>query len=94
MQSKEKPVLTKKTFKREVAVVLLIWLVYVVETKDVEIVEVLVWPIFSFAAASFGFDAYGKLQQGPTKPSHGRGTERSSKRPSREDQLTDDWDNK
>mgnify|MGYP000571224322 CR=1 FL=1 len=55
MQSKEKPVLTKKTFKRELAVVLLIWLVYVVETKDVEIVEVLVWPVFSFAAASFGF---------------------------------------
>ena len=64
MQSKETQEQTKykKTFKREVAVLLLIWLVYLVETKDVEIIQVLVWPIFSFAAASFGFDAYGKLR--------------------------------
>ena len=83
-----------KTFKRELAIALIVWLVYIVEVKDVHIIEILVWPIFSYVTAAFGLDAYGKLQQGSTKPSHGRGTERSSKRPSREDQLTDDWGNK
>ena len=84
----------EKTYKRELAIILLVWFIYLVETKDINIVEVTIWPVFSFVTAAFGFDAYGKLQQGSTKPSHGRGTERSSKRPSREDQLTDDWDNK
>ena len=86
--------MTEKTYKRELAIILLVWFIYLVETKDINIVEVTIWPVFSFVTAAFGFDAYGKLQQGSTKPSHGRGTERSSKRPSREDQLTDDWDNK
>ena len=45
-----------KTYKRELAVALLVWLIYVVEVKDATIVEILVWPIFSFAAAAFGFD--------------------------------------
>ena len=83
-----------KTFKRELAIALIMWLVYIVEVKDVQIIEILVWPIFSYVTAAFGLDAYGKLQQGSTKPSHGRGNQRSSKHPSREDQLTDDWDNK
>lgn len=50
----------KKTFKRELAVVLLVWLMYVVEVKDVSIIEVLVWPIFAFAGAAFGFDSFSK----------------------------------
>jgi hypothetical protein len=50
----------KKTYKRELAVTLLVWLAYVVEVKDVSIVEVLVWPIFAFVGAAFGFDAWGK----------------------------------
>ena len=86
--------MTEKTYKRELAIILLVWFIYLVETKDINIVEVTIWPVFSFVTAAFGFDAYGKLQQGSTKPSHRRGTERSSKRPSREDQLPDDWDNK
>lgn len=49
-----------KTYKRELAVSLLIWLVYLVEVKDVTLVEVLVWPIFAFVGAAFGFDAWGK----------------------------------
>ena len=56
-----------KTYKREVAIALIVWLAYVVEVKDAEIIEILVWPIFSFAAAAFGFDAYGKLQQSNNK---------------------------
>jgi hypothetical protein len=59
--------MTEKTFKREVAVAMLIWLVYLVETKDIELIEILLWPIlaplFACSAAAFGFDAYGKLQQ-------------------------------
>lgn len=60
-----------KTYKRELAVVLLIWLVYVVEVKGPEIVEILVWPVFTFAALSFGLDWFGKspssLQQPTSK---------------------------
>ena len=67
-----------KTYKRELAVILLVWLMYVVEVKDATIVEILVWPVFSFAAAAFGFDQYAKLQQGSSKSSNRRGTERSS----------------
>lgn len=52
--------MAKKTFKRELAIALLIWLAYVVEVKDVSVVEVLVWPIFAFVGAAFGFDAWGK----------------------------------
>jgi len=75
-----------KTYKRELAVALLLWLVYVVEVKDVTIIEVLVWPIFSFAAAAFGFDAYGKLQRNSSQSPDRRGAERSSEHT--------DWENK
>lgn len=80
-----------KTFKREVAVSLLLWLVYIVEVKDVQVIEVLVWPIFSFAAAAFGFDQYAKLQRKSPQSSNGGRTERSSQRTGREDQQPDDW---
>ena len=58
----------KRTFKREVAVALLVWLVYIVETKDVQIIEVLAWPIFSYVGAAFGFDSWGKQIVGKTLP--------------------------
>lgn len=77
----------RKTYKREIAVALLVWLMYVTEFKDATLVEVLVWPVFSFAAAAFGFDQYAKLQQPPSQTSNRRGSERSSQRPSREDKL-------
>jgi hypothetical protein len=65
----------EKTFKREVALLCLVWLVYIVETKDVEVINVLAWPIFSYVAAAFGFDAFGKLRDKSPKPSGGRGAE-------------------
>lgn len=74
----------KKTFKRELAVALLLWLVYIVEVKDASIIEILVWPIFSFAAAAFGFDAYGKLQQTTKSSDRGR-PQHSSQYSDRED---------
>jgi hypothetical protein len=84
----------QKTFKREVAVIMLLWLAYIVETKDVEVINVLVWPIFSFAAASFGLDVYSKLHRNTPEPSNGRGAERSSQRPSRPNEQSDNWDDK
>lgn len=81
-----------KTYKRELAVALLLWLVYVVEVKEPTIVEILVWPVFSFAAAAFGFDQYAKLQQSAPRTTHRRGSERSSERTGREDQLPDPRD--
>lgn len=77
----------RKTYKREIAVALLVWLMYVTEFKDATLVEVLVWPVFSFAAAAFGFDQYAKLQQSSGQTSNRRGTERSSQRPSGENKL-------
>lgn len=73
-----------KTYKRELAVALLLWLVYIVEVKDDTLVEILVWPVFSFAAAAFGFDQYSKLQQ-TTKSSDRRRSQHSSQHTDRED---------
>ena len=82
-----------KTYKRELAVLLILWLVYIVEVKDVAIIEILVWPVFSFAAAAFGFDQYSKLQQATKSPHRGR-TERSSQRTGGEDKYPDLGDDK
>jgi len=85
----------KKTFKREIAVALLLWLVYVVEVKDVSVIEVLVWPIFAFLGAAFGLDAYSKqLQQQPTEPTDRRGSEGSSEYTGGEDQQSDSRNDK
>lgn len=67
----------KKTFKREVALGLLIFLGYVVETKGPEIVELLVWPVFTFAALAFGLD-WGHRQLQPDRLSPGHRPECSS----------------
>jgi hypothetical protein len=67
----------KKTFKRELAVILLLWLAYIVETKDVAIIEILVWPVFTYVGAAFGFDAFGKLQQSRDKSTDGGRSEYS-----------------
>ena len=70
-----------KTYKREVALLLFVWLAYIVETKDVNIIEILVWPVFTFSALAFGMDWFGKsggVRGQPTEPTDGRGSERSS----------------
>ena len=56
MQSKE----TKKSYKREVAVILMLGLGWVVYSGNLAMVEVLVWPVFAFATAAFGLDSYAK----------------------------------
>ena len=68
-----------KTYKREIAILLFIWLAYIVETKDVNVIEILVWPIFTFSALAFGMDWFGKsggLRGQPTEPTDGRGPRR------------------
>lgn len=80
--------MSKKTYKREVAIALLIWLAYVVEVKDASIVETLVWPVFTFVALSFGIDWWGKsgnsLRQSPDEAPDGGRPKRSSQHPSGE----------
>lgn len=48
----------KKTYKREVAFLLLVWLGYLTETKDIAVVETLAFPIFTFAALAYGLEWY------------------------------------
>jgi hypothetical protein len=62
-----------KTYKRELAVALLVWLVYVVETKDASTIEILVWPVFTFAALAFGLDWFGKSDGSKTMQIVSRG---------------------
>lgn len=50
-----------KTFKREVALVLVVGLGFTVWRGDVAMVEAIVWPFLSFAALAFGMDWYGKV---------------------------------
>lgn len=99
MSTESSPPSTMKTFKREVALLLFIFLAYVVETKDVEIVEALVWPTFTFAALAYGMDWFGK--SGSSSPLGGmrgkssqspnrRGSERSSEHSSGEREYPDD----
>lgn len=81
-----------KTYKRELAVIMLVWLAYVVEVKEPTLVEVLVWPVFTYVMAAFGFDQYAKLQQSASRTVDRRGTERSSQRPSGENEQPDGGD--
>jgi len=64
-----------KTYKREVGRLLFVWLSYRVESKDVKIIEILVWPVFTFSALAFGMDWFGKsggVRGQPTEPTDGR----------------------
>ena len=72
-----------KTYKREIALALLVWLAYIVETKDVQIIEILAWPIMVYVGAAFGIDQYGKLHQRGAKPADGWRPERGSEYPDR-----------
>ena len=82
-----------KTYKRELAIAVMVWFMYVVEVKDVNIVELLVWPVFTFAALAFGLDWFGKSGdrlQGTIESLNGRGSKGSSERPSSEDSNPND----
>lgn len=71
---------------------MLLGLAYVVSTGDVSMVEVLVWPIFSFAGLAFGLDVYAKsdgMRHVPPFPTDRRRTERSSEYSARETEYPD-----
>ena len=73
-EAKEKPV--KKSYKREVAFLLFVWLVYLVETKEPELVKILAFPIFTFGALAFGLQWYaptGSLLRGQSSRTSDRG---------------------
>lgn len=84
----------KKTFKRELAIILLVWLIYIVETKDASIIEILVWPVFTFVTAAFGIDQYSKLQQRGAQSSDRGRPEHRGERTSWEDKYPDIGDDK
>ena len=48
----------KKTYKRELAFLLFVWLVYLVETKEPELVKILAFPIFTYIALAMGMSWY------------------------------------
>ena len=77
----------KKTYKREVAIGLLVFLGYVVETKGTEIVELLVWPTYTFAGLAFGLD-WGHKQLQPDRSPLGR-NQRGSEYPGGEGEHPD-----
>ena len=84
----------KKSYKREVAFLLFVWLVYLVETKEPELVQILTFPIFTYIALAMGMSWYspngGLLKS--SRPTNRRGSQYSSQRTSREDEYTDDRD--
>jgi hypothetical protein len=83
-----------KTWKRETAIVMLLGLSYVVFTGDVSMVEVLVWPIFSFAGLAFGLDVYSNangMRNVPTFSSSRGRDQRSSEHPVRPTEQPDSW---
>ena len=75
------------------AAILFIWLFWVVETKGNEIVELLVWPVFTFGALAFGIDWWGKSGAGMQRDSEvaSKWTKSSGERPSGEDERPKSW---
>ena len=86
---------SKKTYKRELAFLLFVWLVYLVETKEPELVKILAFPIFTFGALSYGLQWYapnGGLLRQSSQSFDGRWSQRSSQRTGWEDQQPDSGD--
>ena len=50
----------KKTYKREVAVGLIVFVIYLALAGDVKVLEVVTGPFMLFAMAAFGFDSWAK----------------------------------
>ena len=58
-----------KTYKRELGGAMFIWLVYLVETKEVELVATLAPPIFMYIAFAMGADVYHNIMHKKDKNS-------------------------
>ena len=68
-----------KTYKREVGMILLVYIMALGWFGDFRVLEVLAWPFVVFALGAFGIDSYAK--QVTTPPSKPTG-------------KYDDWENK
>jgi hypothetical protein len=64
---------SKKTYKRELAVVVLLWLIYL-SVYNIEALEIIVLPAFAVIAGAFGLDWWGKT--GPATSEVNTGYER------------------
>jgi len=86
----------KKTYKRELAFLLFVWLVYLVETKEPEVVKVLSFPIFTYIALAMGMSWYspnGGLLRQSSQSSYGNPrSQYSSQRTGWEDEQPDSRD--
>jgi phosphotransferase system glucose/maltose/N-acetylglucosamine-specific IIC component len=80
-----------KTYKREVAFCMFLWIVWLSIMGPVGALEIVVWPVFAFMLGAFGLDEYNKngngsviadlsgmLRPQPSVPADRRGSERSS----------------
>lgn len=68
-----------------------LWLVYLTETKELELVSTIAPPVFMYIAFAMGADVYSKLRQDPSVASDGRRPECGSKHTGREGKQPDDW---
>lgn len=79
-----------KTYKRELSVVfsaILLWEIY---SGNIQMVEVIIWPVISLIAASAGLHIYNGMQQAkPPGFTHRVGDKRSSEYPNWQDQQPD-----
>ena len=62
MEEKPTEKIKDKTYKREVAVALLLVLGYLILNNNVEMVNVVIWPIIGFATGAFGIAAVKQLR--------------------------------
>lgn len=46
----------KKTYKREVAKVLILWAIYISIWGSAEVLSIMIWPVFLFVGAAYGMD--------------------------------------
>lgn len=67
-----------KTYKREVGMVLLVYIMVLGWFGDFRVLEVLAWPFVVFALGAFGIDSYAKQMNKPSMPTR----------------KYDDWENK
>lgn len=86
---------SKKSYKRELAIVLLLWLVYLTETKDANIIEIFAWPILAGVFGVFGLDFWVSRMQPRnvgTFQSNRIGDQRSSQHPTGSTEQSDPRD--
>lgn len=83
-----------KSYKRELAIVLLIWFAYLVETKSENLIEILVYPVFTYSAIAFGLQWYspnGGMLRNTSQPTYRGRTERSSEYSGGENKQPNHW---